>query len=68
MRIGSRLQVFSGRADQTSGGLRRSDLVKSVRSGKIVSRKKQTQSHQRNNLGRFLIRKRGTRVRKKPKR
>ena len=39
-RIGSKIEVWNGIADHTSGGLRKSDLVENKR-GKIVSRKKQ---------------------------
>ena len=39
-RIGSKTQVWHGTADHTSGGLKRTDLVKS-KSGKVVSKKKQ---------------------------
>ena len=38
--IGSKAQVFHGNATHTSGGLKKSDLVKN-KHGRIVSRKKQ---------------------------
>ncbi len=38
MKIGSKLQVWNGTARRTSGGLKKSDLLKNVR-GRIVSRK-----------------------------
>ena len=38
--IGTKTQVWHGNADHTSGGLKKSDLVKN-KSGKIVSKKKQ---------------------------
>lgn len=37
---GSKSEVWHGTADHTSGGLKKSDLVKN-KSGKIVSKKKQ---------------------------
>ena len=69
MRIGSRLQVFKGVAKQTSGGLKKGDLSKS-KTGKIVSKKKQTQAKRKSNLTGYLVgqRRRGARVRKKPRR
>lgn len=41
-RIGSKIQVWRGTALQTSGGLKKGDLIKNKR-GKIVSRKKHEQ-------------------------
>lgn len=38
-KIGSKRQVFSGKAEKTSGGLRKKDLMRN-KSGKIVSKKK----------------------------
>lgn len=40
-RLGSRAEVFHGKARQTTGGLRKKDLMKNKR-GEIVSRKKHT--------------------------
>ena len=48
--IGSRVQVFAGFANQTSGGLKKKNLAKN-KYGKIVSKKKQGQ---KSNLARFL--------------
>ena len=48
--VGSRLQVFAGIAQQTSGGLKKSALAKN-KYGKIVSKKKQGQ---KSNLKGFL--------------
>lgn len=39
-KVGTRLQVWNGTADKTSGGLTKSDLTKSS-SGKVVSKKMQ---------------------------
>merc|ERR1712203_918445 len=38
MKVGKKFSVFKGNKEKTSGGLKKSDLVKS-KSGKIVSRK-----------------------------
>ena len=48
-----RLEVWHGIRDKTSGGLRKSDLVKNKR-GKIVSKRKSGQAHDQNNLKGFL--------------
>ena len=40
--VGSRAQVFHGNADHTSGGLKKSDLLKN-KHGRIVSRRKHIQ-------------------------
>ena len=48
-----RLEVWHGIRDKTSGGLRKSDLVKNKR-GKIVSKRKSGQAHDQNNLKDFL--------------
>jgi hypothetical protein len=48
-----RLEVWHGIRDKTSGGLRKSDLVKNKR-GKIVSKRKSGQAHDQNNLKSFL--------------
>lgn len=51
-----RLRVFKGELKKTSGGLTKKDLVRNKR-GKIVSRKKATQSSGANNLGNWLRKK-----------
>ena len=38
-RLGSRAEVFHGKAEQTTGGLRKKDLIKN-KHGEIVSKKK----------------------------
>ena len=48
-----RLEVWHGIREKTSGGLRKSDLVKNKR-GKIVSKRKSGQAHDQNNLKGFL--------------
>ena len=48
-----RLEVWRGTRAKTSGGLRKSDLIKNKR-GKIVSKKKSTQAANQNNLGDHL--------------
>lgn len=48
-RIGSRAMVFHGNALQTSGGLRREDLMKNPQ-GKIVSKKKSEMAKKENRL------------------
>jgi len=52
---GSRLQVWYRKAEQTSGGLKRGDLVRN-KAGKIVSRKKSMNATMKSNLGRHKIR------------
>merc|ERR1711998_156550 len=47
-----RAKVFHGTLEKTSGGLRKSDLMKNDR-GKIVSKKASKSAKQNNNLGRF---------------
>jgi hypothetical protein len=55
-KIGSRLAVFRGKAQQTSGGLKRSDLFKNSH-GKIVSlAKSKIAKSNRNPLKNFLLR------------
>jgi hypothetical protein len=55
-KFGSRLQVFRGKAQQTSGGLRKNDLFKNAH-GKIVSLKKSKfAKSNRNPLKTFLLR------------
>ena len=54
MKIGSRLQVYKGRANRTSGNLHRKDLIKN-RVGKIVSKKKQVLAKKNSNLKQFLV-------------
>ena len=48
-----RLEVWRGLRLKTSGGLRKSDLIKNKR-GKIVSKRKSSQAGEKNNLGAFL--------------
>ena len=48
-----RLEVWHGIREKTSGGLRKSDLIKNKR-GKIVSKRKSGQAHDQNNLKGFL--------------
>ncbi len=48
-----RQDVWFGRRVKTSGGLKKSDLIKNKR-GKIVSRKKSGQAGSQNNLGKYL--------------
>ena len=48
-----RLEVWRGTRVKTSGGLRKSDLIKNKR-GKLVSKKKSTQAASQNNLGDHL--------------
>ena len=66
-KVGSRIQVYRGSALATSGGLRKSDLKLNSKK-KVVSKKASAVSQRKSNLKGFLIRKRSTRVRKKPKR
>lgn len=49
MKIGSKVQVWHGTAERTSGGLTKSDLMKNKR-GKIVSRKKSLAAKRHSNL------------------
>lgn len=65
-KLGSRLQVFRGTAVQTSGGLKKSQLVKNQK-GKIVSKKKQQQAKQQSNLAKYLVSKGRKAIRKVPK-
>ena len=66
-KYGTRIQVFRGEALQTTGGLKRGDLTRNS-VGKIVSKKKQTQGKRSSNLGRYLVRtKRERRKRKNGK-
>ena len=53
-KTGSRLQVFRGKATQTSGGLKKSQLAKNKK-GKIVSKKKQSQAKAKSNLKKYLV-------------
>ena len=53
-KIGTRLQVFKGIAVQTSGKLKKKDLVKN-KTGKIVSKKKQSLAKQKSNLKGLLL-------------
>lgn len=54
--VGSRLEVWRGKAHHTSGGLKRSDLMISKSSGRIVSKKASEQAkkaYKRNNLAQY---------------
>ena len=53
-KTGTRLQVFNGIAVQTSGKLKKKDLAKS-KTGKIVSKKKQSLAKQKSNLKGLLL-------------
>ena len=57
-----RLEVWRGVREKTSGGLRKSDLIRNKR-GKVVSRKKSSQAASQNNLGSWL-REKGKKVAK----
>ena len=59
-KYGTRLEVWRGKAQMTTGGLTKRNLTKNV-NGKIVSRKKSLQMKRKSNLGRDLMK-------KKPKR
>ena len=53
--IGSKVQVWNGKADKTIGGLKKDDLMKNKR-GKIVSKKKHEQGkimYEKNNLKQY---------------
>ncbi len=52
--IGSRIQVWKGVAEQTSGGLRKKDLRKSASRNKIVSKKMSDNAKANNYLGLYL--------------
>ena len=65
MTQGSRLEVWQGKKDKTSGGLTKKDLKKN-KAGRIVSKRVSDKAANRSNLKRFLIRSRSTRKRKKP--
>jgi hypothetical protein len=54
-KIGTRIQVWHRKAEQTSGGLKREDLTRN-KAGKIVSKKKSSNATQNSNLGRHQIR------------
>ena len=64
---GTRLQVWKGDKHQTSDGLKKSDIKKN-KAGRLVSKKVSNRAKQNSNLKGFLIRPRGTRKRRKPKR
>ena len=59
-RIGTRYQVFNGKAQKTAGGLKRGHLMKNKK-GQIVSKRKSLMASQASNLKKFLIRPRSTR-------
>jgi hypothetical protein len=70
MPIGTRLEVWRRKKTHTAGGLTRKDLKKN-KNGKLVSKKVSAQQSRRSNLGSHKTTRtlrRGTRVRKKPKR
>ena len=53
-RVGTRRQVYFGKAKQTSGGLKRADLALS-KDGRVVSKKKQARAKgTKNNLNAYL--------------
>ena len=52
--IGTRLEVWRGEADHTSGGLRRNDLMLNAH-GKLVSKKQSMNARRNNNLGSYKI-------------
>ena len=53
-RIGNRREVYEGKAERTSGNLRRKDLAV-AKGGKIVSAKKQKLAKsKKNNLSKYL--------------
>ena len=64
MGIGTRLLVWRGKATQTSGGLKKSDLTTNSK-GKIVSKRASAAAKKKSNLRGFLLRPRGKRKRKK---
>jgi hypothetical protein len=69
-RLGSRAEVFHGKARQTTGGLRKKDLMKNKR-GEIVSRKKHTTAKKEKRLekhGYFAEKGKFGYVKKTPKR
>ena len=49
-KVGSRYQVFTGKAEKTSGGLRKNDLKKN-KQGRIVSKKVSANAKRNSNLG-----------------
>ena len=54
MKIGSKRQVWNGTAEKTSGGLRKSDLIKNTR-GRIVSKRKSELGRKRFKEGKLKI-------------
>ena len=52
-RIGSRYEVYHGKAQHTSGGLTKSQLLKNKK-GVIVSKKASGVASRKNNLGSYL--------------
>ena len=62
-KIGTRSQVWSRKAERTSGGLRRSDIMKN-KAGKLVSKKKSINATRNSNLGRHKIRSKTQRSRR----
>lgn len=53
IRVGSKLQVYRGTAERTSGGLTKSDLMRNKR-GKIVSKRKHELAKKHSNLPELL--------------
>lgn len=51
--VGSKREVFQGRAKHTSGGLVKNDLKRSASSGKIVSKKASAAAKKNHNLGKL---------------
>ena len=60
-KYGTRLEVWRGKAEMTTGGLTKRALTKNV-NGKIVSRKKSQQMKRKSNLGNDLIKKKRKRT------
>ena len=62
-KYGTRLEVWRGNAQMTTGGLTKNKLTKNV-NGKIVSKTKSTQMKRKSNLGDNLIKKKGRQTRR----
>ena len=65
-RVGSRLEVWKGKARQTSGGLKK-DALKVNKRKKIVSKKASAIAHGKSNLRGFLVSKGSRAAPKAPK-
>ena len=68
MSSAQRIAVWNGERAQTTGGLKKGDLIKN-RHGRIVSKKKSEVARKLNNLGNFLAKKlaKGKAAPEKPK-